>query len=185
MSDVMQKFLESLQIQHTVSSVGHPESNGMVERSIGTLLSLLKTCADGNPDWDLLLPFVLFQYRSTAHSATGLSPFELLFGKHLGDSVVPVPISPSISVSEHYTRLNKARDFVMQHYNRIHDVSVPIPDGVSVGSYVWLKKDKCKKMEPPYEGPYEVLEVISPQKIKISQGRGTSVINLSHCKICN
>ena len=53
----------------------------MVERFNCLLLQLLRAYAERQTDWEQYLPFVLFAYRSAIHSSTGVSPFELMFGR--------------------------------------------------------------------------------------------------------
>ena len=36
-------------------------------------------------DWDKCLKYLLFGYRSTPHSGTGFSPFELIYGRDVRD----------------------------------------------------------------------------------------------------
>ena len=42
---------------------------------------LRKTTLSGERSWDKLLPYVLFAYREVSQASTGLSPFELLYGR--------------------------------------------------------------------------------------------------------
>ena len=41
-----------------------------------------KTCPEPK-EWDKWLPYLLFVYREAPHTATGFSPFELLFGREV------------------------------------------------------------------------------------------------------
>ena len=42
---------------------------------------MLQAYVQQHNDWKKYLPFVLYAYRTAAHSSTGVSPFELLFGR--------------------------------------------------------------------------------------------------------
>ena len=45
---------------------------------------------DDEHDWDLLLPILLFAYRTSRHVTTGATPFELMLGRdaHLPEDVL-------------------------------------------------------------------------------------------------
>ncbi|GBN98551.1 hypothetical protein AVEN_207085-1 [Araneus ventricosus] len=61
---------------------GHPESMGTVERWNKTLKEMLsKNIQDHGNDWDIHLPYLLFAYREVPHSTTGLSPYQLVYGR--------------------------------------------------------------------------------------------------------
>ncbi len=60
---------DTLGIKKLKTTEYHPQSNGILERW---------------HDWDSLLKFCLMCYRGTPHTATGLSPFELVHGYPMG-----------------------------------------------------------------------------------------------------
>ncbi len=42
---------------------------------------LRRVVAEDGPDWDLMIPYVLFGVREIPQASTGFTPFELLFGR--------------------------------------------------------------------------------------------------------
>ena len=84
MSKVVKQFCQTTGIRQIKTSTYHPQTDGMVERFNATFKRLLwKLTQDLRVEWDKYLPFVLWAYRGTVHSATGFSPFHLLFGRKI------------------------------------------------------------------------------------------------------
>ena len=83
LSEVLQETASLLGITQLPTSGGHPQTDSLVERFNRTLKQMLaKLVAAGGHNWDSLLGPVLFAYRTTPHSSTGLSPFHLLYGRN-------------------------------------------------------------------------------------------------------
>ena len=52
----------------------------MVEQFNRSLLQLLRAYVDTQSEWKHYLPLVLYAYRTSTHSSTGVSPFLLMYG---------------------------------------------------------------------------------------------------------
>ena len=78
-SNLMKKVMELLQIHHLKTSPYHPQADGMLERFHGTLKGMMRKSNIANKNWDEYLPYVCFAVRDSVHSATGFTPFQLLF----------------------------------------------------------------------------------------------------------
>ena len=81
MSALHKQLCDILEIKHIITSPYHPESDGMLERWHASMKSMIKKTELDHRDWDKCLKYLLFAYRSTPHSVTGLSPFELIYGR--------------------------------------------------------------------------------------------------------
>ena len=73
-------FLDYLGIVYLKGNPYWPQSNGEVERCNKTLLKIIRIATLEGKDWKKELQNFLFQYRTTPHTVTGLSPAELLMG---------------------------------------------------------------------------------------------------------
>ena len=85
---VIKHVLESLKINHELTSVYHPQSNAKVERFHRTLNDVLaKRLADDQRTWDLHLNQALAALRFNVSESSKFSPFNLLYNR---DVVLPV-----------------------------------------------------------------------------------------------
>ncbi|KAG6924942.1 hypothetical protein G0U57_016049, partial [Chelydra serpentina] len=84
MSVVYKQLWELCGAKHLKAAPYHPQTNGLVERFNGTLKSMLKMYVDRRQnDWDVMLPYLLYAYRSVPQESTKFAPFELLYGSQV------------------------------------------------------------------------------------------------------
>jgi transposase InsO family protein len=82
MSHQVHEFAESLKIKLLSSSLYYAQVNGQVESSNKTLINLIKKKIEENPKrWHEVLSEALWTHRISKHSATKVTPFELVYGK--------------------------------------------------------------------------------------------------------
>ena len=79
-SSEFESFMEEYGIDHVKTAPYHPSSNGLAERAVQTFKSSMKKLTG---DVQNRLFTVLFHYRITPQTTTGLSPAELLMGRKL------------------------------------------------------------------------------------------------------
>ncbi|KAG1135296.1 hypothetical protein G6F37_012881 [Rhizopus arrhizus] len=85
-----------LGIQRSLTSVEHPQTDGLVERINRTIKTSLAICADQDTlEWDQHLPFVTFAYNTATQTSTGFSPFEALYGRK-----AKIPTIPDIELKQ-------------------------------------------------------------------------------------
>ncbi|MCG8075689.1 MAG: hypothetical protein JAY75_05545, partial [Candidatus Thiodiazotropha taylori] len=85
---IVKDVLDTLKIDHVLTSVYHPQSNAKVERFHRTLHDVLsKRLADDQRTWDLHLNQALAALRFNVSESSKFSPFYLLYNR---DVVLPV-----------------------------------------------------------------------------------------------
>ncbi|XP_067939845.1 LOW QUALITY PROTEIN: uncharacterized protein [Watersipora subatra] len=81
-SEYMEEFARLLGMKQMPTTPYHAMANGLVERFIGTLKSMLKNLCHQEPrQWHRYINPALFAYREVPQESTGFSPFELLYGR--------------------------------------------------------------------------------------------------------
>ena len=82
-SESFKTYMKETGTSHHHSTPLYPQANGEVERQNRSLLKRLKTAQVEGKNLKEELQTYLLMYRSTAHSVTGVSPAECLFGRNL------------------------------------------------------------------------------------------------------
>jgi len=151
----------------------------MVERFNRTLLQLLRSYVSSQNDWEKYLPYVLYAYRTSCHSTTGVSPYPLLYGR---DPPTYQPTKQVVYDSLSYpaqiqARLAELQDFVHTNIAQAtgnqksaYDQHTCIPF-FKKGDSVWLSIPTARKLDPQWEGKWVAKSVKSPVNIEICDGK--------------
>ena len=172
---------ELLNIRLNKSTADHPQTDGQSENLIRTLCNMPRSSIQKVPmNWDQDLSVFEFEYNSSKHGSTGLSPFEVDMGR--------IPHNPfTRSLSECKVKCQSSFDAVERRkaYKRIardnlalarakqkfyadqhrREVSLAAGDSVMLRSDVIdgpRRTDLPKKRQAKYLGPFEVKEVRGP-----------------------
>ena len=78
-SGEFKEFLRGNGVRHITSAPYHPTSNGLAERAVQIVKKELKKVNEGSVEKRLAR--ILFSYRTTPQSTTGLTPAEMLLGR--------------------------------------------------------------------------------------------------------
>ncbi|XP_022871305.1 uncharacterized protein LOC111390490 [Olea europaea var. sylvestris] len=168
-------FCASNGIDHRLTSISHPQSNGLAEVTNRIILQDLRTrIGDAKGDWPDMLPSILWAYRTSHKSATGETPFMLAFGL---EATIPIEVSlPTIrkletnketQTTEHLDLLEEVREQASlrtasyqnrtaKHFNK------KVKNRRFRASDLVLRKAEAAghqpgKLGPTWEGPYEVI----------------------------
>lgn len=90
-SKEFREFLKANGIYQGLIAPGHPSTNGLAEKAVGTvkkaLTKVLGRCPQTRPEIRKVLQNFLFEYRNTPHSTTEMAPAEMMLGHPLKDAL--------------------------------------------------------------------------------------------------
>jgi len=84
MSKLMSDLCQRLEIAQIPTTPYHQQTNGLTERFIGTMQSMINSLEpEQKENWDRYIPLFLFSYREVPSQFTGYSPFHLMYGRQV------------------------------------------------------------------------------------------------------
>ncbi|CAO2185678.1 unnamed protein product [Urochloa humidicola] len=202
--DVFWDFCESKGIEVRYTSVAHPKSNGQAERANAMVLDGLRArvqepLSKKEGRWMKELQPVIWGLRTQPSKATGQSPFFMVYGS---EAVLPVDMlygSPRVqhydegeveqqrmvdidTAEEHRLAALLHNAVYLQSVRRFHDKSVH-ECSFQVGDLVLHRIQKptgLRKLKSPWEGPFEVSQVVGPGTYRLKTDDGQDVPNAWH-----
>ena len=145
-------------ITHKTSSPHYPRSNGLAERMVRTVKSLLKKCAMTNQD-----PLIaMLHLRATPVDSHMKSPAEILFGRPIRTTLPSHHLAREQSTTEHL--LHRQTEMKGDTWQTCGERAPPTPRGTtstcstSQGTYL----DSCESLQSVRRAP--VIRDLHPQR---------------------
>ncbi|QRW22942.1 Retrotransposable element Tf2 protein [Rhizoctonia solani] len=175
------KFLRALYqrlgVKPAFSSAYHPESDGQTERVNQFIEFYLRSyVAADHSDWATWLPLAEYAYNNAKHSATGKTPFELVYGRNpvMNPSNVLANVPEADLVADTLSReWQEAESALKMTKERMTSTRGVVPE-YSVGKKVWLDgknvelRTNSNKLDPKRLGPFEITEKISSHAYRLN-----------------
>ncbi|KAM7282081.1 DDE-type integrase/transposase/recombinase [Ixodes scapularis] len=93
MAQLTQEILRLSHTEHRRTTAYHPQTNGLTERLNKTIADMVSMYVDvEHKTWDEVLPYVTFAYNTAVQETTGVTPFQLVYGRAVTtmlDSMLP------------------------------------------------------------------------------------------------
>ena len=144
---------------------------------------------DKYDEWEYYLPLVLYAYRTSIHSSTGVSPFALMYGRQPKTDLSPAMAFDTQSYSSHLRKkLAELRDFVETNLAESAHQQKQAYDQrsnrreFSIDNCVWLSIPTAGKLESRWEGGWKIKSIKSPVTMEITDGRRTKVVHVNRIR---
>ena len=166
----MKSFFQRNNIKHIVSTPYHPQTNGIVERANGTIVTRLRSELLDHPrrKWSSVLPHIVENYNRTPHDITSFPPEYLLCG---------IDRTPEFGTL--YPRLEIARQIAndrthrsqqeRKHRHDKHHEDIDLDIGAQVLRIIASNDPRQKKTSPRYSGPYFVIRKLGKKTYEICE----------------
>lgn len=192
---LMHEICDIMGIAKTRTTAYHPQGDGQVERHNRTIQDMLAAFVSAQcDDWDLWLDPIVYAYNTSRQESTGLSPYELVFGKLPRlplECELGVPLSNPATHAEYTWKtrsiLQQAQTIAQENLRLIRSKRCQADrqtewQPYATGQYVWLRRPKAWKFGPKWLGPWLVLARLGVNyRIESDKGR-VLVVHHDHLK---
>lgn len=191
LNDIFKNTCKLLKINKLQTIAYHPESKDALERSHRTLAEYLRHYINADQtDWDEWIPYAMFTYNTTPHTATEYTPFELVYG-HQAEmpTALMKPPKPMYNYDDYAQELKErlratnriARENIKdekikskKNYDKkTKEIKFQIGDKVLIFDKT-LRRKRSKKLESLWTGPYVITEKHSDVNYTVKRGRKTT-----------
>ncbi|KAJ0436024.1 putative nucleotidyltransferase, Ribonuclease H [Helianthus annuus] len=194
-------FPSTIGTELCLSSSYHPQTDGQTEVVNRTLEQYLRCFAGDRPKkWTDWLPWAEFSYNTSVHSATKMTPFEVVYGRPPPRVLTYVPGTSKVQAVEELLvdrdkLLNDLRSNLLVARDRMKSKADAKRREVefSVGDMVYLKLQPYRqstvalrlsaKVGPKFFGPYKVVERVGPVAYRLELPPEALIHNVFHVSL--
>ena len=191
-SHILSELCKAFGVEKSHTTPYHPMGDGLVERMNRSLLGLLRTMTERQSDWEDHLQLLLFVYRTSQHSTTKLSPFEVLFGGNPPYLHLPPPSTSASPDPGDYS--NQLQRKLMELWEMVEvnmtesaekqkrnypGQNLAIP---TVGESVLLDDPARGKLDPHWTGPWKVISVKGPLTLELQMGSAKRIVHVNRVR---
>jgi hypothetical protein len=183
------KFCKNLAIEHHICLHYHHNGNGLVEKAIQTLESMLRTSIENQSDWAEKIPDCIRAYNARKHHTTGVTPYSLMFNREARlkvDREFGLE-QPEMDAEMNETLARTNRETETKHMKKMYDrkrKDATLSPGDNV---LWHKPDQkvgnSKKLNRKWTGPFKVIQVERPNVWLADCYGKERRIHLNHVKL--
>lgn len=185
-NELIEDLLNKASVTHHRTIAYDHHANGEVERAIRSLRDSLKKLIIGfgeakyRDEWEALVPLVQFGFNNKVHAITGVTPFELMFGRtgfQFASKMQNLETSQEAMLS-FWESFNREIPTAIQQLKMEHQRTTRYPRKIvqfKEGDTVVHLLQQSNKQDDSYTGPYTVIKVLEHGHYLLQQEDGTQV----------
>ncbi len=176
-SHLVKSVCQLFGIEKRRTTAYHPQTDGLCERFNGVLKALLRMKVNNDKDdWDEQLPHALLAYRVSKQSSTGVTPFEMLYGRDvrlpIGAEQDEIQAKPTHGPAKYLEDLKKRQDDIrkivveklkkaQQKQKKNYDIKHRSRQSkaFNIGDTVLLKNFRARGLQEKFIGPYMIIGI--------------------------
>lgn len=171
-------FLQERDVKHIRTSIYHPEGNGAVERWNKVLKETILTAERERAPWTSFIADFVQTYRATPHATTGISPFELMFGRKMRTKLTILPkCNENPAMTKLKTKVMQQQRKMKVYLDTKRKAKTP---GLKEGDFVRVRKPvHVKKGKSKFSNPMQIVRRKGTHSFELSDGRTWDVSHLA------
>ena len=119
--------------------------------------------------WGPVLNEIAWAIRSTYHTTTKASPGQLVFGR---DMIFSLPYSPN------WDKITEQKQININKSNQAENKNCTEYDYVISDKILIYRDGHFRKLEGPFLGPYEIIQIYTNGTVRIQRGATTERISI-------
>ena len=181
-------LFNKLGVTHLYTTAYHPQTNGQIERFNATMDGKIASlCNERRTDWDEVLQFVTFNYDTSIHATTKITPFEMMHGRQatlpFDQQQALITLTQDVEhgkklqnyleklVDEARKNIQQAQKQYNSRYNQHRqELSLKINDLVLIKT-----RNMRSKFDVRYEGPFQVTKQLGRKTFIVQHVKKTTL----------
>jgi transposase InsO family protein len=193
-AEAFKDFCDQIGTKIHFASVRHPESNGLVERANGIIMTGIMKLIFNQPrgKWLDELIKVVWSHNTTASRLKGFTPFKLLFGDEaitpeeakIGSIITIAPTEDEADYQVTKDTIEGTRLQAIEHINKYQAETIKLRDrkvrlkNIKAGHLVLRRvanPDTVGKLQLKWEGPFLVVSSSRPGSYRLKDMDGNDI----------
>jgi hypothetical protein len=167
-SHFTRELTKGLGIDQNLSTVFHPQTDGLSERTNQWVEQYLRLITVNQNKWSKWLPMATAVHNNSRNSTTGFAPNELLIGWQPPLSTEQRSESKNLTAEEYLSNIWQNRLMAIHTLNKVaYKTEIPTPIW-NIRQSVWLEGMNLPlpygtvKLAPQQHSPFKITKIISP-----------------------
>jgi hypothetical protein len=181
---------QKLGIKQNLSTVFHPQTDGISERKNQWVEQYLRLVTSNAPeDWTQWMAMATAVHDNRRNETTGLLPNQILLGYETALAPPEAITSNNEAVEDRIKTMMERRAQAIDAINQSNKGKLVIPSQYEVGAQVWLEATHLKihhqktKLAPKQYGPFPIIKEISPVAYQLRLPAAWGIHNVFHASL--